>query len=78
MKVSIWFYVALTSLILVTLTVMVALGAPINWVFYLTCLGEVLVVVMVYRVLTEHYVTEKQFDDFYEDHPVGNEERHIQ
>lgn len=77
MKIPVLFYVAITTLFLVTLTLMVAMGMPFNWVFYLTCAGEVLVVVMVFRVLTDDYTTDKTFDDFYEDHPIGKEERHI-
>ena len=77
MKIPVLFYVALTTLLLVTLTIMVSMNLPLNWVFYMTCVGEVLVVLMVYKVLRDQYTTTKTFDDFYEDHPIGKEERHI-
>lgn len=74
MKIPVMFYVAVTTIMLVTVTIMVSMNMPFNWVFYLTCLGQVLVAVMVYKVLTDNYTTEKTFADFYEDHPVEHEE----
>lgn len=71
MKIPVMFYVALTTFLLVTLTIMVAMGLQ-YWVFYLTCLGQVLVVIMVYKVLKDNYTTDKTFDDFYEDRPIKN------
>ena len=70
MKIPVMFYVALTTLLLVTLTIMVAMDLPFNWVFYVTCLGQVLVIVMVYKFLKDNYTTEKTFEDFYEDFPI--------
>jgi hypothetical protein len=32
-------------------------------------------VLMVYKVLTDNYKTDKTFEDFYEDHPIGNRMR---
>ncbi|NQX76307.1 MAG: hypothetical protein HRT75_01095 [Gilvibacter sp.] len=58
----------ITTLLLVTLTIMVTMDLPFNWVFYLSVLGQVFVVLMVYRVLTDDYTTDKTFDDFYEDY----------
>ena len=43
---------------------------PFNWVFYLTVLGQVFVVLMVYKVLTDNYTTDKTFKHFYEDRPI--------
>ncbi len=73
MKIPALFYVAITTLLLITLTIMVALNLPFNLIFWLTCLGQVMVVVMVYKVLRDHYTTDKTFEDFYEDHPIGNQ-----
>ncbi|TXE06783.1 hypothetical protein ES711_12575 [Gelidibacter salicanalis] len=73
MKVPVMFYVILTTLFLVLLTIMVAMELPFNWVFYATCIGQVLVVIMVYKVLKNKYSTTKTFDDFYEDHPIGKQ-----
>ncbi|RAJ14684.1 hypothetical protein [Olleya aquimaris] len=71
MKIPVMFWVAITTLLLVTITIMVALDMPFNWVFYLTVLGQVLVGVMVYKVLKDHYETDKTFDNFYEDRPIN-------
>ena len=72
MKIPVMFYVAITTLLLVTLAIMVSMNLPFNIIFWLTSLGQILVVVMVYKVLRDNYTTEKTFDDFYEDHPIGN------
>lgn len=65
------FYVFVTTLMLVTLTIMVSMNMPFNWVFYVMCLGQLFVAVMVYKVLKDKYTTTKTFDDFYEDNPIG-------
>lgn len=77
MKIPVMFYVAFATLLLVTLSIMAAMNFPFNWVFYLTVFGQGIVVLMVYRVLTDKYKTDKTFEDFYEDHPIGREERHF-
>ena len=71
MKISVMFYVALTTIMLLTVTIMVSMDMPFNWIFYLTCLGQIMVAVMVYKVLTDNFTTEKTFSDFYEGHPIG-------
>ncbi len=58
----------ITTLLLVTITIMVTLNLPFNWVFYLTVLGQVLVVVMVYKVLKDPYTTNLTFKDRYADY----------
>lgn len=73
MKVSAMGSVAITTIALLFLTIMAALDFPFRWVFYLTVLGQVLLIYMVYRVLVDDYKTDKTFDDFYEDHPIGKE-----
>jgi TRAP-type C4-dicarboxylate transport system permease small subunit len=76
MKNTAMFWVGSTTLVLVTVTIMVAMNFPFNWVFYLSLIGQVMIVFMGYRVLTDNYKTEKTFADFYEDHPIGREERY--
>lgn len=76
MKIPVMFYVALTTLLLITLTIAVAMDMPFNWVFYLTCLGQILVIVMVYKVLRDKYTTTKTFKDFYEDRPISQVENY--
>ncbi|WP_111685092.1 hypothetical protein [Winogradskyella tangerina] len=70
MKLSPFFYIALTTILLITITIMSAMDFPFNWVFYLTVIGQILVVVMVYKVLTDNYTTDKTFEHFYEDRPI--------
>lgn len=72
MKNTAMFWVIATTVILVLLSVMASLNFPFNWVFYLTVIGQAMLVYTVYRVLTDEYDTEKTFDDFYEDHPIDN------
>lgn len=59
-----------TTLLLVIVTIFSAIDFPFRWVFYLTSLGQVLLVFTVYKVLTDNYTTDKTFEDFYEDHPI--------
>ncbi len=73
MKVSTMGTVAITTIALLLLTIMAALDYPFNWVFYMTVLGQGLMIYMVYRVLVDDYKTDKTFEDFYEDHPIGKE-----
>lgn len=70
MKNSPFPYITITTLLLVTITIMSAMNLPFNWVFYLTVLGQVFVVLMVYKVLTDNYTTNKTFEHFYEDRPI--------
>ncbi|WP_138434987.1 hypothetical protein [Winogradskyella algicola] len=70
MKQSPFIYIAITTILLITITIMCAMDFPFNWVFYLTVIGQILVVVMVYKVLTDNYSTDKTFEHFYEDRPI--------
>lgn len=70
MKTSPIFYVVLTTILLITVTIMSAMNFPFNWVFYLTVIGQFFVIVMVYKVLTDNYTTDKTFEHFYEDCPI--------
>jgi 4-hydroxybenzoate polyprenyltransferase len=71
MKTSAMFYVALTTFVLVMLTIMVSMNMAFIWVFYTMCLGQALVIVMVYKVLKDKYTTDKTFKHFYEDRPIN-------
>ncbi|WP_439151914.1 hypothetical protein [Winogradskyella sp.] len=70
MKISPFVYIAITTVLLVTITIMCSLNFPFNWVFYLTVIGQVFVVIMVYEVLRDNYTTDKTFEHFYEDRPI--------
>jgi uncharacterized membrane protein len=63
------FYVILSTVLLVSITIMVVMDLPFNWVFYLTMLGQAVFLFAVYKVLTDEYTTEKTFDHWYEDKP---------
>lgn len=70
-KLPAMFWVGLTTVVLVMITIMVAMNLPFNWVFYTTVSGQVLVAVMVYKVLTDDYTTDKTFENLYEDKPIN-------
>ena len=74
MNLPVMFYVGVTTLLLITVSVMASVNIPFNWLFYLMVIGQILVVLMVYRVLIDNYTTTKTFQDFYEDHPIDREE----
>ena len=71
MKFPAMFYVVITTLVLLTVIIMATMNFSFNWVFYTTVVGQILVVVMVYKVLTDNYRTEKTFEHMYEDCPVN-------
>lgn len=73
MKVSIFTYIAITTVILFFVTVLASLNFSFSWVFYLTVIGQLFVLIMVYKVLKDKYTTSKTFEDFYEDHPIPKE-----
>ncbi|MCH8534739.1 MAG: hypothetical protein LAT51_06685 [Flavobacteriaceae bacterium] len=75
MKLSAMFLVVFTTLVLVAVTIMAAMNLPFNWVFYLTVFGQALVLLMVYKVLTDDYQTNRTFDDWYEDMPIKQEQQ---
>jgi len=60
----------MTTALLLVLAVMAAMAYPFALIFYLTALGQALLVYMVFRVLTDPYKTTKTFDDWYEDHDM--------
>ncbi len=70
MKSSAMFWVGATTILLIMVTIMATLNFAFSWVFYLTVLGQILIVCMVYIVLTDDYKTLKTFEDFYEDYPI--------
>jgi len=76
MKKFAFFLLFLTTLLLIALTVLSALNFPFTWVFYLTVSGQCLLIYTVYSLLTDTYTTDKTFDDFYEDNPIGQWDPH--
>lgn len=71
MKVSGIFFLILTTIILVALTVMAFYEISFYLIFYLTIIGQIFLIYTVYKILTDDYSTKKKFKDWYEDHPIG-------
>jgi TRAP-type C4-dicarboxylate transport system permease small subunit len=76
MKDIVYFYIGLTTLVLVMVTIIATMNFPFNWVFYTTVLGQALVIFMVYKVLRDKYTTTKTFEEFYGDHPIREQEHY--
>lgn len=75
MKITAMQWLAMTTLILITVTIFTTMNLSFSWVFYLTVAGQALLVVTVYKVLKDDYTTDKTFKDFYEDRPdLGSNE----
>ncbi|MFK7834333.1 MAG: hypothetical protein AB8B52_13750 [Winogradskyella sp.] len=70
MKISPITYLAFTTFILVTITIMASLNFAFAWVFYLMVIGQIFLAITVYKVLRDNYKTDKTFEHFYEDRPV--------
>ena len=73
MRFSMTFYIAITTFFLVAATIMSALNIAFSWVFYTTLGGQILLLVMVYKILTDDYQTDKTFDHWYEDNPMDQD-----
>lgn len=70
MKISAILMVIITSVMLLLVTILAVMNFSFSWVFYLTCIGQLMIIIMVYKVLKDKYKTDKTFKDFYEDHPI--------
>lgn len=75
MKPSVIFYIILTTLLLVAVAVMVHYDFSFSSIFYAVIIGQAWWLLTVYKVITNTYSTNKTFDDWYEDHPIGREEQ---
>lgn len=73
MRLSAHFYVIITTLLLVTVAAMVFYNVNYPIVFTAVLLGQAWWIFTVYKVLTDDYTTDKTFDDWYEDYPIGKE-----
>ncbi len=67
-------YLVITTGVLVLLTVLASLNFSYGILFYLMCFGQLLLLVTVYKILTDDYHTDKTFEDSYEDHSPGMKE----
>lgn len=73
MKLTGIFYLSLTTVVLVALAIMAYYNLPYSLIFYVTVGGQILFIFTVYKILTDDYSTDKTFEDWYEDHPIGRE-----
>ena len=69
-------WVVITTFFLVILTIAASMGWAFHWIFYATVLGQAMVLIMVYKVLTDSYQTSKTFEDFYEDRPIPRDDNY--
>ncbi|PHR13173.1 MAG: hypothetical protein COA40_06645 [Aequorivita sp.] len=67
-------YLVVTTFVLITVAIFAAMDFPFSWVFYLTVFGQAFLVFSVFKVLNDNYTSNKTFEDFYEDYPIGKEE----
>jgi len=75
MKISSIGFLIFTTVILVLLSILAALNFPFSILFYLMCFGQIMLLVTVYKVLTDKYTSKKTFEDFYEDYSPNSEDR---
>ena len=73
MKLSVTFYITITTLLLVAVATLVHYNVSLSIVLTTVLIGQAWWILTVYKVLTDDYQTEKTFDDWYEDKPIGNE-----
>ncbi|WP_224490467.1 hypothetical protein [Robertkochia flava] len=73
MKSTAMILVLVVSVFLVLFTALAQMEVRFDILFYMMMIGQFLVVVMVYKVLTDNYKTDKTFDHWYEDHPQEQE-----
>ncbi len=70
MKTSPFLYLAITTFLLIAITIICALDVTFTWAFYLTVIGQIFIMIMVYKVLTDNYSTDKTFAHLYEDRAI--------
>ncbi len=73
MKLTGIYYLIVTTVVLLALAVMAYYNLPFSLIFYVTIGGQLLLIFTVYKILTDDYTTDKTFDDWYEDNPIGTE-----
>lgn len=73
MRPSVTFYIVISTVLLAAVAVLVFYEFSFSTVFYTVLLGQAWWLLTVYKVLSDNYTTEKTFDDWYEDHPIGRE-----
>lgn len=69
---GIWL-LGVTTVLLFTITIFASMNMAFSWIFYLTVIGQILLGLSVYFVLTDNYTTDKTFEDFYGDRSYRGE-----
>lgn len=59
----------IATFVLILVTIFAYFDLAFSWVFYLTVIGQAILVFAVYNVLTDDYSTNKVFKNWYEDNP---------
>lgn len=73
MKLTAHFYIIVTTLLLVTVAVMVFYNVAFPIVMTTVLIGQAWWIFTVFKVLQDKYSTDKTFEDWYEDYPIGKE-----
>ncbi|GAB2764688.1 hypothetical protein [Salinimicrobium soli] len=73
MRIPVLFYIVISSILLAAVGIMVYYNVRYDVILYTVVAGQAWWLLTVYKVLTDNYSTEKTFDDWYEDHPIGRE-----
>lgn len=69
MKNSAITFLSVTTLLLIAVVIFSTMNFPFGWIFLITCIGQVLLVYTVYKILRDDYKTDKTFEYFYRDGP---------
>ncbi|WP_224482782.1 hypothetical protein [Robertkochia aurantiaca] len=59
---------------LVLFVSLIQMNLDFGFLFYMMIVGQLLVIFMTWKVLTDTYTTDKTFDNWYEDSPKESEE----
>lgn len=73
MKNTAFFLVGFTTLYLVFFIAFCQINTSLKMMSILFVIGNLLIVLMVYKVLKDFYSTTKTFKNWYEDHPKATE-----
>lgn len=73
MRLSVFFCIAVTTILMAAVAVMVFYNVRFDLILYTVLAGQAWWIFTVFRVLADKYTTNKTFDDWYEDHPIGKE-----
>ena len=73
MRLSVFFCIAVTTILMAAVAVMVFYNIRFDVILFTVLFGQAWWIFTVFRVLGDRYTTDKTFDDWYEDHPIGKE-----